>query len=109
MDLREVGYDFRDWINLVQNRDRCRAYVRTAMNLRVLKSLKWAKQVTSMGFGEMRPKIRHRLHDIRLTVGENLEKIQPGNQLKQESNSRPIATPDRQAIASADRSTPVAT
>ncbi|KAJ4425576.1 hypothetical protein ANN_27771 [Periplaneta americana] len=30
MDLREVGYDDRDWINL----DRWRAYVRAAMNLR---------------------------------------------------------------------------
>ncbi|KAJ4449073.1 hypothetical protein ANN_00468 [Periplaneta americana] len=35
MDLREVGYDDRDWINLAQERDRWRAYVRAAMNLRV--------------------------------------------------------------------------
>ncbi|KAJ4428820.1 hypothetical protein ANN_25813 [Periplaneta americana] len=35
MDLREVGYDDRDWINLPQDRDRWRAYVRAAMNLRV--------------------------------------------------------------------------
>ncbi|KAJ4434458.1 hypothetical protein ANN_23020 [Periplaneta americana] len=34
MDLREVGYDDRDWMNLAQDRDRWRAYVRTAMNLR---------------------------------------------------------------------------
>ncbi|KAJ4444162.1 hypothetical protein ANN_05951 [Periplaneta americana] len=34
-DLREVGYDDRDWINLVQDGDRWRAYVRAAMNLRV--------------------------------------------------------------------------
>ncbi|KAJ4439113.1 hypothetical protein ANN_15070 [Periplaneta americana] len=34
MDLREVGYDGRDWINLAQDRDRWRAYVRAAMNLR---------------------------------------------------------------------------
>ncbi|KAJ4439478.1 hypothetical protein ANN_07602 [Periplaneta americana] len=26
MDLREVGYDGRDWINLAQDRDRWRAY-----------------------------------------------------------------------------------
>ncbi|KAJ4433756.1 hypothetical protein ANN_16068 [Periplaneta americana] len=38
MDLREVGYDDREWINLAQDRDRWRAYVRAAMNLRVLKS-----------------------------------------------------------------------
>ncbi|KAJ4444208.1 hypothetical protein ANN_05999 [Periplaneta americana] len=35
MDLREVGYDGRDWINLAQNRDQWPAYVRAAMNLRV--------------------------------------------------------------------------
>nr|KAJ4444099.1 hypothetical protein ANN_05888 [Periplaneta americana] len=35
MDLREVEYDGRDWINLAQDRDRWRAYVRAAMNLRV--------------------------------------------------------------------------
>ncbi|KAJ4427876.1 hypothetical protein ANN_23882 [Periplaneta americana] len=34
MDLREVGYDDRDWINLAQDRDRWRSYVRAAMNLR---------------------------------------------------------------------------
>ncbi|KAJ4429775.1 hypothetical protein ANN_21979 [Periplaneta americana] len=34
MDLREVGYDDREWINLAQDRDQWRAYVRAAMNLR---------------------------------------------------------------------------
>ncbi|KAJ4441477.1 hypothetical protein ANN_11332 [Periplaneta americana] len=34
MDLRKVGYDDRDWIDLVQDRDLWRAYVRAAMNLR---------------------------------------------------------------------------
>ncbi|KAJ4434021.1 hypothetical protein ANN_16340 [Periplaneta americana] len=38
MDLREVGYDGREWINLAQDRDQWRAYVRAAMNLRFLKS-----------------------------------------------------------------------
>ncbi|KAJ4434360.1 hypothetical protein ANN_22919 [Periplaneta americana] len=35
MDLREVGYDDREWINFAQDRDQWRAYVRAAMNLRV--------------------------------------------------------------------------
>ncbi|KAJ4444847.1 hypothetical protein ANN_06644 [Periplaneta americana] len=35
MNLREVGYDGGDWINLAQDRDQWRAYVRAAMNLRV--------------------------------------------------------------------------
>ncbi|KAJ4435343.1 hypothetical protein ANN_17955 [Periplaneta americana] len=35
MYLREVGYDDRDWINLAQDREGWRAYVRAAMNLRV--------------------------------------------------------------------------
>ncbi|KAJ4440348.1 hypothetical protein ANN_08487 [Periplaneta americana] len=46
MDLREVGYDDREWINLAQ--DQWRAYVRAAMNLRgrenphVSYELEWA-------------------------------------------------------------------
>jgi hypothetical protein len=35
MDLREVGWDGRDWIDLAQDRDRWRAHVNTVMNLRV--------------------------------------------------------------------------
>ncbi|KAJ4445845.1 hypothetical protein ANN_12530 [Periplaneta americana] len=35
MDLREVGYNDREWINLDRDRDRWRAYVRAVMNLRV--------------------------------------------------------------------------
>ncbi|KAJ4433366.1 hypothetical protein ANN_15625 [Periplaneta americana] len=35
MDLREVEYDGRDWINFAQEKDRWRAYVRAALNLRV--------------------------------------------------------------------------
>ncbi|KAJ4439517.1 hypothetical protein ANN_07641 [Periplaneta americana] len=41
-DLRKVGYDGRDWINLAQDRDQWRAYVRAAMNLKG--SLKAIKQ-----------------------------------------------------------------
>jgi hypothetical protein len=35
MNLREVGWDGMDWIDLVQDRDRWRALVNTILNLRV--------------------------------------------------------------------------
>jgi hypothetical protein len=35
MDLREIGLDGMDWIDLVQNMDQWRAFVNTLMNLRV--------------------------------------------------------------------------
>jgi hypothetical protein len=35
MDLREIGWDGRDWIELAQDRDQWRARVNTVMNLRV--------------------------------------------------------------------------
>jgi hypothetical protein len=35
MDLREVGWEGADWIDLAQDRDRCRALVYTVINLRV--------------------------------------------------------------------------
>jgi hypothetical protein len=35
MDLREIGWDGMDWIDLAQNRDQWRALVNTVMNLRV--------------------------------------------------------------------------
>ena len=38
MDLREVGCDPGEWIDLAEDRDQWRAYVRAVMNLRVLKS-----------------------------------------------------------------------
>ncbi|KAJ4428700.1 hypothetical protein ANN_25693 [Periplaneta americana] len=41
MDLREVEYDDRDWINLAQDRDQWRAYVRAAMNLRDYVAAGW--------------------------------------------------------------------
>jgi hypothetical protein len=33
--LREIEWDGMDWIDLAQDRDRCRALVNTVMNLRV--------------------------------------------------------------------------
>jgi hypothetical protein len=35
IDLREVGWEGMDWINLAQDSDRWRALVNTVMNLRV--------------------------------------------------------------------------
>ena len=35
MDLREVGCDPGDWIDLAEGRDQWRAYVRAVLNLRV--------------------------------------------------------------------------
>ena len=35
MDLREVGCDPGEWIDLPEDRDQWRAYVRVVMNLRV--------------------------------------------------------------------------
>jgi hypothetical protein len=35
VDLREIGWDGMDWIDLAQDRDYCRALVNTVMNLRV--------------------------------------------------------------------------
>jgi hypothetical protein len=36
MDLREIGWVSKDWIQLAQDRDRWRAVVNAVMNLRVL-------------------------------------------------------------------------
>jgi hypothetical protein len=35
MDLREIGWDGVDWINVAQGRDQWRALVNTLLNLRV--------------------------------------------------------------------------
>jgi hypothetical protein len=35
MDLREIGWDVMDWIDLAEDRDQWKALVDTAINLRV--------------------------------------------------------------------------
>jgi hypothetical protein len=35
MDLREIGCDGVDWIDMAQDRDQCRALVNMVLNLRV--------------------------------------------------------------------------
>jgi hypothetical protein len=37
MDLREIGIDEANWIQLAQDRIRWRAFVNTVMNLRIAK------------------------------------------------------------------------
>jgi hypothetical protein len=38
IDLREIGWDGMDWIDVAQDRDQSRALVNTVMNLRVPKN-----------------------------------------------------------------------
>jgi hypothetical protein len=35
MDLREIGWDVMDWIDLAEDRDQWRDLVNTVMNLRI--------------------------------------------------------------------------
>jgi hypothetical protein len=35
MDLREIGWDGMDWVELAQDRDECRALLNTTINFRV--------------------------------------------------------------------------
>jgi hypothetical protein len=35
MDLREIGWDYMDWIDLAQDRDKWRDLVNTVINLQV--------------------------------------------------------------------------
>jgi hypothetical protein len=35
MDLREIGWDVVDWMDMAQDRDQWRALVNTVLNLRV--------------------------------------------------------------------------
>jgi hypothetical protein len=59
MDLREVGWDGRDWIDLAQDRGQWRALVNTAMNFRVpLNAGKFSSSCTIGSFS-----IRAQLHE----------------------------------------------
>ncbi|KAJ4431677.1 hypothetical protein ANN_20278 [Periplaneta americana] len=69
MDLREVGYDDRDWINLAQDRDRWRAYVRAAMNLRKHRLRVFENKVLRKIFGAKRDEVTgewRKLHNTEL-------------------------------------------
>jgi hypothetical protein len=47
IDLREVGWDGMDWIDLAQNRDQWRALVNTVMNHKMLGSSRVAAQLAA--------------------------------------------------------------
>jgi hypothetical protein len=51
MDLREIGWDGMDWIDLAQDRDQWSALVNTVMNLRVpYNAGKFLSSCTTGGF-----------------------------------------------------------
>ncbi|KAJ4445591.1 hypothetical protein ANN_12272 [Periplaneta americana] len=64
MDLREVGYDDRDWIDLAQDRDQWQAYVRAAMNLWFLKSqIDRHNKIRSMIANELRRADKYEVYE----------------------------------------------
>ncbi|KAJ4436462.1 hypothetical protein ANN_16493 [Periplaneta americana] len=73
MDLREVGYDDREWINLAQDRDRWRAYVRAAMN--PMGSLKAIMAFTTLKFTGTIP---HVLEDTPLINRQHIHFLHDG-------------------------------
>jgi hypothetical protein len=50
MDLREIGWDVIDWIDLAQDRDQWRALVNTVMNLRVPQNAEFLNSCTIGSF-----------------------------------------------------------
>jgi hypothetical protein len=55
IDIREIGWDDMDWIDLVQDRDQWRALVNTVMNLRVPKNA--GKFFSGCTVGNSAPKV----------------------------------------------------
>ncbi|KAJ4450982.1 hypothetical protein ANN_02417 [Periplaneta americana] len=99
MDLREVGYDGRDWINLAQVKDRWQAFVRAVMNLWVLYKSFPGEYCRRNG----RTYYEHEAEDSPY-ITRNLpyrwgKPLKNPNQPKRESNSRPSTTPDQKAKA----------
>jgi hypothetical protein len=64
IDLREIGWDGTDWIDLAQNTDQWRALVNTVMNLRVRQNVE--KLLSSCTTGDFSR--RAQLHGVSCTV-----------------------------------------
>jgi hypothetical protein len=64
IDLRKIEWDDMDWIDLVQDRDQCRALVKTAMNHRDPYNFgKFLSSYTTSGFLR-----RAQLHEVSLAL-----------------------------------------
>jgi hypothetical protein len=48
MDIREIGWDGMDWIDLAQDRDQCRSLMNPVMNLRLHKILGSSRVVAQL-------------------------------------------------------------
>jgi hypothetical protein len=66
MDLREIGWDGMDWIDMAQDRDQWRALVNTVMNLRVpLNAVKFLSSCT-IGSVSRRAQLRKKVKYVSL-------------------------------------------
>jgi hypothetical protein len=62
IDLREIGWDGMDWINLTEDRDHWRAHVNTEMNLWISQNAgKFLNSCTIDGFSR-----RAQVHEVNL-------------------------------------------
>jgi hypothetical protein len=58
VDLREIGWDDMDWIDLARDRDRWKALVNTVMNLRVPQNAGKFLSDCTIGSFSRRPQLR---------------------------------------------------
>ncbi|KAJ4449192.1 hypothetical protein ANN_00589 [Periplaneta americana] len=86
MDLRDVGYDDREWINLSQDRDQWRAYLRAAMNLRKLGEVIVGKRrIKCINFADDMALLAEKekiLRNMILELNDNFAAVWDGNEYK---------------------------